>query len=152
MLTPEDVFADVRGRMFCKLDLRHAYQQMQLDESSQAMTTVSTHRGNYVMKRLPFGIASAGALFPDAMDRVLQGQKGCKCYLDDLLVFGEDEQELLQRLEEVLDRLERNGLRLAADECKMMVPEVEYLDWKVTADGISPTDSGTAALMKAPEL
>ena len=33
----------------------------------------------------------------------------------------------------------------------MMVPEVEYLGWKVTADGISPTDSGTAALLKAPE-
>ena len=85
------------------------------------------------------------------MDRVLQGQKGCKCYLDDLLVFGEDEQELLQRLDEVLRRLEKNGLRLAPAKCKMMVPEVEYLGWKVTAEGISPTDSGTAALLEAPE-
>ena len=148
--TPEDMFANVRGSVFSKLDLRHAYQQMQLDEISQAMTTVSTHRGDYVMKRLPFGIASAGALFHEAMDRVLQRQKGCKCYLNDL-VFGENEQELLQRLDEVLSRLEKNGLRLASGKCKMMVPEVEYLGWKVTAAGISPTDSGTAAVLEAPE-
>ena len=148
---PEDVFAGVRGKLFCKLDLRHAYQQMELDESSQAMTTVSTHRGEYVMRRLPFGITSSGALFQEAMDRVLEGQEGCRCYLDDLLLFGDDEQELLRRLDEVLGRLERQGLRLAAGKCKLMVPEVEFLGWKVTADGIAPTDSGVAAVLKAPE-
>ena len=149
--TPEDVFAGVRGKLFCKLDLRHAYQQMELDESSQAMTTVSTHRGEYVMRRLAFGIASSGALFQEAMDRILEGQEGCKCFLDDLLVFGEDEQELLQRLDQVLERLERHGLRLASQKCKLMVPEVEFIGWKVTPDGITPTDSGIEAVLNAPE-
>ncbi|XP_043224663.1 uncharacterized protein K02A2.6-like [Amphibalanus amphitrite] len=32
-----------------------------------------------------------------------------------------------------------------------MLPEVEYLGWKVTAEGISPTDEGTSALLAAPE-
>ena len=96
------------------------------------------------MKRLPFGIASSGALFQDAVDRVLEGVEGCRWYLDDLLVFGEDEQELLERLEEVLSRLQRQGLRLSSQKCRLAVPEVEFLGWKVTGDGIIPTDSGGA--------
>ncbi|XP_043191626.1 uncharacterized protein K02A2.6-like [Amphibalanus amphitrite] len=148
---PEDVFAGVSGKLFCKLDLKHAYQQMPLDEESRAMTTVSTHKGEFVMKRLPFGVASSGALFQEAMDRVLEGQEGCRCYLDDLLVFGADEQQLLQRLDEILGRLERQGLRLAAQKCQLAVPEVEFLGWKVTAEGIAPTDGGVAAVLQAPE-
>ncbi|XP_043238246.1 uncharacterized protein K02A2.6-like [Amphibalanus amphitrite] len=148
---PEDVFAGVSGKLFCKLDLKHAYQQMPLDEESQPMTTVSTHKGEFVMRRLPFGVASSGALFQEAMDRVLEGQDGCRCYLDDLLVFAEDEQQLLQRLDEVLGRLERQGLRLAAQKCQLAVSEVEFLGWKVTADGIAPTDGGVAAVLQAPE-
>ena len=40
----EDLFAKVSGgRIFSKLDLRHAYLQIELDEESKKFTTINTH-------------------------------------------------------------------------------------------------------------
>ena len=71
---PEDLFATLAGgKTFSKLDLSQAYQQLRLDEESAKYVTVNTHLGLYRYNRLPFGIASAPALFQKLMDTVLQG-------------------------------------------------------------------------------
>ena len=62
--TPEDLFATVSGaKYFSKLDLSHAYQQVELEPKSRKLVTVSTHRGLYQYNRLPFRVASAPAIF-----------------------------------------------------------------------------------------
>ena len=45
---PEDLFATlVGGQKFTKLDLRQAYQQMPLEETSKELVTINTHQGLY---------------------------------------------------------------------------------------------------------
>ena len=51
------------GQKFSKLDLSHAYQQILLDDDSQSFVTINTHLGLFQYTRVPFGIASAPALF-----------------------------------------------------------------------------------------
>ena len=56
----EDLFAKVSGgRIFSKLDLRHAYLQNELDKELKKFTTTNTHKRLFQNNRLPFGIASA---------------------------------------------------------------------------------------------
>ena len=69
MRTAEELFSGICGRHFAKLDCRNAYLQVELDEDSKAATTVTTHRGDYRMNRLPYGISVCGALFQSVMDR-----------------------------------------------------------------------------------
>ena len=105
---PADLFATLSGgQVFTKLDLTQAYQQLLLDDSSQQYTTINTHQGLYRYTRLPFGIASAPAIFQKTMDVILQGIPHVCCYIDDILITGVNQQEHLQNLEEVLRRLEQ---------------------------------------------
>ena len=60
------------GRKFTKLDLSLVYQQMALTDESKKFLTINTHRGLYQYTRLPFGVASAPAIFQKAMDEAVQ--------------------------------------------------------------------------------
>ena len=93
------------GEKFTKLDFFHAYQQMALEESSKELVTVNTHQGLYCYTRLPFGIASAPAIFQQTMDGILQGIERVACFIDDILITGVDHEDHLRRLQEVLERL-----------------------------------------------
>ena len=95
----EELFASVSGgKVFSKLDLSHAYLQLQLDESSQEYVTINTHCGLYRYTRLPFGVASAPAIFQCTMETLLKGLPMVVAYLDDILVAGKTEQEHLTNL------------------------------------------------------
>jgi hypothetical protein len=86
---PEDLFATlVGGQRYTTLDLSQAYNQLVLDEESRKFAVVNTHRGLYRYTRLPFGIASAPAVFQRVMDQILQGMDQVICYIDDILVTG----------------------------------------------------------------
>lgn len=100
---PEDLFTSLSGgQKFSKLDLKHAYQQMMLDNDSRKYVTINTHKGLYCYSKLPFRIASAPAIFQRAMNSILQGIPQVLCYLDDTLITGVSKEEHLHNLEKVL--------------------------------------------------
>ena len=69
-----DLFASLAGgQKFSKLDLANAYLQIPLDEASQKLVTINTHKGLYKYNRLPFGIAAAPSIFQRTMENILQG-------------------------------------------------------------------------------
>ena len=71
---PEDLMAALTGGYkFSKLDLSAAYQQMILDEDSHPYVVINTQKGLFKYLRLPVGVASAPALFQQAMDTIFQG-------------------------------------------------------------------------------
>ena len=75
---PNELMASLaKGKHFSKLDLTSAYQQMVLDKESAKLVTINTHQGLHECNRLPFGIASAPAVFQRAMDTILQGIPPC---------------------------------------------------------------------------
>ena len=149
---PTEIFASLAGgRRFSKLDLSQAYQQLLLDEDSKKYTTINTHQGLFRYTRLPFGIASAPAVFQKTMDCILQGIPHVACYIDDILVTGADDVEHLQNLEEVLHRLEQHGLRVKKPKCEFLQPSVDYLGHCIDAQGLHTMSSKLEAIVQAPE-
>ena len=145
---PQDLFAALAGgKIFTKLDLSHAYQQMPLDEESQKYVTINTHMGLFRYTRLPYGIASAPSMFQAQMEQVLQGIPGVLVFLDDILITGENEAVHLQRLDAVLQRLDAYGLRLKNAKCSFMQPQVEYLGHLIDADGLHPRPCKVEAIV-----
>ena len=71
------------GDKFTKLDLSQAYQQLELDEASKELLTISTHQGLFQPARLQFGIHSATGIFQREMDRRLLRIPFTKARVDD---------------------------------------------------------------------
>lgn len=71
-------------------------------------------------------------------------------YIDDIIVTGKTDEEHHRNLNEVLNRLEKAGMRLKEVKCKYMVPEIEYLSHKINQEGLQPSDSKVAAIVEAP--
>ena len=149
--TSEEIFATLAGgKRFTKLDLSQAYQQIMLDDASKDLVTINTHKGLYRYTRLPYGVASAPAIFQRTMDRVLQGLPRVMCYIDDILVSGENDQQHLSTLAAVLERLKAYGFRIKKEKCAFLAESVEYLGFKIDASGIHPTADKLKAIEEAP--
>ena len=146
----EDLFADLSGgKYFTKLDLSNAYLQLPLSNAAKKYVTINTHKGLFQYNRLPFGIASAPAIFQRTMETLLRGQAGVSVYVDDVLVTGATVEEHLRNLDAVLGILENAGLRLNKSKCFFLRSRIEYLGHIIDGDGLHPTDEKVTALKEA---
>ena len=136
-------------RIFSKIDLATAFQQLVMDEQSQEYCTVSTHLGLFRPKRLPYGVASSPALWQQTMDKVFHALPGVCCFVDDILVAGRDEQEHRERLIQVLDRIKEHGIKVKRSKCCFNETTVEYLGFKLDARGVHKTDDKVRAMQEA---
>lgn len=149
--TVNELFSKLHeGQQFSKLDLSMAYNQFLLDEESQRLTCINTHRGLFKYTRLVFGLASAPAIFQRAMECILSGMDGVLCLLDDVLVTGKDKTEHLGRLHAVLKRLQGAGLTLQCGKCEFFKDKVSYLGYVVTKDGLKKSPEKIKAMVEAP--
>ena len=147
----DELFSDLSGgKYFTKLDLSSAYLQLQLSDSAKELVTINTHKGLFQYNRLPFGVASAPAIFQRTMETLLRGVKGVSVYVDDILVTGASLEEHLKTLDHVLGILEKAGLRLNKAKCSFLMTRIEYLGHIIDAEGLHPTNEKVAALKEAP--
>ena len=146
----EDLFASVAdGKVFSKLDLSHACQQLELDAETQHYVTVNTHKGIYRYLRTPYGVSSAPSTFQSIMDQILQGINHVMCFLDDILITDESEQEHRNVLVEVLTRLEQCRVRVNLAKCSFARKSVEFEGHRLDAAGVHPTSEKLKAIIEA---
>ncbi|XP_026687108.1 uncharacterized protein K02A2.6-like [Diaphorina citri] len=141
-----DLISSIKGNIFAKLDLSQAYLQIPLCPESQLLTTISTHRGLFCYKKLPFGIASAPSLFVREMEKIFFGLEGTLVYFDDIFICGKDKSELNHRIEIVLQKLQDNGLTLRKEKCEFFKDSVEFLGFKIDKNGTSVPSSRIEAI------
>ena len=85
---------------------------------------INTHKGLFRYTRLPFGIASAPAIFQRVIEAVLQEIDGVFTYLDDILIAGSTKEEHLEILDKVLAHLSNAGLRVKVNKCEFLKSSV----------------------------
>ena len=112
---------------------------------------INTHQGLYQFTRLPFGISSAPVIFQRLMDKILHGLSGVICYIDDILITGNNGEEHLRNLAAVLNRLEKHGFKLKMDNCCFLIPSVEYFGHQIDGEGICAVPNKVEAITNAPQ-
>ncbi|XP_062537680.1 uncharacterized protein LOC134206005 [Armigeres subalbatus] len=148
MPTLEKILAELNGaKWFSTIHLSNAFFHMELDEESRHLTNFYTEFGMFRCVRLPFGLCNAPDLFQEALQRkVLEGCKGCKNYLDDVLVFGNTKEEHDENLAVVLAQLENHNVKLNNSKCTFGTQKAEFLGFTLTPDGWRINEEKVAAI------
>ncbi|KAI4891972.1 hypothetical protein NFI96_009139, partial [Prochilodus magdalenae] len=147
----EEIASEMAGaKYFSKLDAAQGFWQIKLDDKSSRYCTFNTPYGRYRFLRMPFGIISASEIYHRAMDNMLEGLEGVRCYIDDLVIWGSTLQEHNERLAKVLHRISHNGLKLNRAKCQFGVQEITFLGDKLSAEGIEPDDRKIKAILSMP--
>ena len=100
--------ADLRGATcFGKLDMRKGL--MALAVEAQEVFTIATLEGLFTPTRVPEDVWNATAYFQGVTTELLVGLN-CKVWVDEIVWWGTDRDNLLKTLEKILGRLEDAGL------------------------------------------
>ena len=71
--TTQDLYTALVGsKVFSKLDLSHAYAQLNVGKESQEYLTIATHKRFYSDLKLPYAVMSSLKTFQAKMDQILQ--------------------------------------------------------------------------------
>ena len=101
-----EMYVKLKGaKVFSTIDLRSGYHHIALGKSLRAKTAFVTPFGKYEFLMVPFGLAQAPAYFQLLMNKVLKGLKFTMTYLDNIIIFSQDESQHLEHLEIVFSRL-----------------------------------------------
>lgn len=125
---------------FAALDCTEGFLQIPVDINHRHKTAFITEHGSFQYKRCPFGFTNSPAKFQRTMNEIFD--KGlyriCVIYIDDILVFGKSEDELLNNLKWIFKRCRNKTVKLKKSKCKFNVSEVEFLGFKISNNTVSP--------------
>ena len=108
--------------------------------------------GFFECDKMPFGAANAPATFQRLMENCLGSLNlaWCVVYLDDIIVYGKDPEDLLLRLGGVFEKLRKAGLELKPSKCNCFKEEIEFLGHVVSKEGIATNPSKVQAIQDWP--
>ena len=142
----DEMYVKLKGaKVFSTIDLRSGYHHITLGKSSRAKTAFVTPFGKYEFLMVPFGLAQAPAYFQLLMNKVLKGLKFAMTYLDDIIIFSQNELQHLEHLEIVFSRLREAGLKMKHSKCDFFKSEIHYLGHLISPEGISPLPNNWTA-------
>ncbi|KAK2709399.1 hypothetical protein QYM36_013157 [Artemia franciscana] len=147
----DDVTSKLHGaKVFTNLDTRSGYWSILLSDDSSYLMTFSTIYGRYRLKRMPFGIISAQDEFQRRMEDAFEGLEGFEIILDDMIVYGDTQEEHDERLAAILERALVKGIRFNEEKCEFSVSRVKYFGHVISSEGMQPDPDKIRAINNMP--
>lgn len=141
------------NKLYSVLDLKSGFHQIQLKESDIEKTAFSINNGKYEFTRLPFGLKNAPSIFQRALDDILREHIGkiCYIYIDDIIVFSQDEETHCKNLDLIFDTLNAANIKCQLDKCEFFKNKVEFLGFVISDKGIETNPAKVEAIANYPQ-
>jgi len=137
----KDALDSLKGaRYYATVDLLNGYWQLPMTERAKDRSAFCTRRELFQFTRMPFGLANAPSTFCRRMQIVLSDllYTQCLCFLDDIIIFADDPEQLIDRLDTVFTRLRECGLKAKPSKCVFFKSPINFLGHLVSESGIQP--------------
>ncbi|KAK2721184.1 hypothetical protein QYM36_003454 [Artemia franciscana] len=142
----EAVLKHSGAKYFTKLDARHGYWSLELDEESSELTTFNTPYGRYKFKRMPFGLISAQDEFQRRMEEAFEGIRGFSVIVDDIIISGRTDEEHDSNVCSALIRAREKCVKLNLQKCVFKSDSIPYFGHIISEAGIHPDPQKVRAL------
>jgi hypothetical protein len=149
----EETTSTLHGsRYFSVLDCYSGFWQINIKEEHKERTGFTAPFGHYEFNRLPFGLSNSPANFQRLIDLVLKNLIGNECYvyIVDVIIFSKSTEEHAARLENALQRFDQANLQLNPGKCAFAQPQVQYLGYVLSENGVSASADKVKAIENYP--
>ena len=116
-------------KIFTKLDLKSGNNLIQVKEGDKWKTAFRTRYGTFEYRVIPFGLTNAPATFQNMMNEMFRNMIDLcvVIYLDNILIYSENEQDHAALVKRELERLQEHQLAITPDKCEWNRFRVSFL-------------------------
>lgn len=150
----DSIVTKVRDANFLSsIDLKFAFYQIPLDESSKIKTAFAVSgRGSFCFKVMPFGLNNSAQAMCRLMDMVIGPALDPYVfyYLDDIIIATPDFATHLDVLKKLYLRLKEANLTVNFDKCVFCRPSLKFLGFVVDDKGLRTDPEKVSAILDYP--
>ena len=131
---------------FTTLDMTYAYGQVEFSEATSRQCNFQTIRGAttgiYRFITGFYGLTTMPTEFQRIMDITLAGITNTFTFKDDILIVTHGtEDEYIEKVKEVLKRLDEANVSLKLDKSTFAAEDIEWVEYKLSKQGVTPINS-----------
>lgn len=141
------------AKYISSIDLRKAFWQVPLDESSKEKTAFSIPgRGLFHFTVMPFGLCNSAQTQQRLVDALFGPKFEPKifAYLDDIIITSSTFEEHMSLLTEVKNRLKEAQLTINLKKCEFFKTSLKYLGFVVDYNGLRTDPDKVSAMVNYP--
>jgi hypothetical protein len=127
-----------KAKIYSKIDLRAGYNNVRIRPGDKWKTAFHTHYGSFEYLVLPFGLTNGPATFQYFMNDIFADMIDCfiVVYLDDILIYSNNEEDHEEHVRKVLQRLCDNNLHAHLKKSFFHRDSIEYLGYIISPKGV----------------
>ena len=130
------VLENLKCEVLSILDLKDAIHSLRLSENSRKYCGILPYfeSSSYLYQRMPIGLNISPSIWQSYINAILdclQSKKYCETIMDDLILFTQSKESHINKLEDILNALLRNGLKVSPKECQLFKTSLQYMGHEI---------------------
>ena len=114
------------------LDLKNAFHSLRLSENSKKYCGILPYFGSssYLYQRMPMGLNISPSEWQSYINTILdclQSKRYCEAIMDNLILFAPSKGSHINKLEDILSALLKNGLKVSPKKCQLFKTSLQYM-------------------------